>query len=280
MKILIFGGNRFVGKLITKKLALDGHDVTILNRSGTSPISCNVIKCDRNNKNDLEKNIGVNKYDCVIDMCLYNLEQAVNTVDILKSNVDKYIFVSSTAVYQEPFNFPLKETHKIGGGKIFGNYGINKSLIEKYFSDLRNFPYIIVRPTYILGEDNHLNREKYFFDKIINDESVELELDGNALLSFIFADDVANIILKLATTNSKTKKVYNLSNDEHLSINKFVELISLTVGKKLKIKYVNESFHFKNTNHIISNKSIKKVIGNYQFQTLKDGLKKIYESKY
>ena len=85
MKILIFGGNRFVGKLLTKKLFLNSYDVTVLNRSGTAPVNCNIIKCDRNDKNSLEESIGNRFFDCVIDMCLYNIDQAIKTVEILKN---------------------------------------------------------------------------------------------------------------------------------------------------------------------------------------------------
>ena len=41
MRILIIGGNRFVGKLVTKELYTQGHDITVLNRTGTSPVECN-----------------------------------------------------------------------------------------------------------------------------------------------------------------------------------------------------------------------------------------------
>ena len=58
MKILILGGNRFVGKLVAERLTKDNYpgnllyknDVTILNRSGTGPSTCRIIKCDRNDE--------------------------------------------------------------------------------------------------------------------------------------------------------------------------------------------------------------------------------------
>ena len=48
MKILIIGGNRFVGKLVAQKLLKD-NDVTIINRKGTGPDGCTILKGDRNN---------------------------------------------------------------------------------------------------------------------------------------------------------------------------------------------------------------------------------------
>jgi len=75
MKVIIIGGNRFVGKLLAYQLSLYSHiDITVINRSGTGPDNCTLIKCDRNTKEFKQqlKNIAP---DIVIDMCLYNLNQ-------------------------------------------------------------------------------------------------------------------------------------------------------------------------------------------------------------
>ena len=37
MKVLVFGGNRFVGRALIEKLLDQGYDVDMFNRSGTGP---------------------------------------------------------------------------------------------------------------------------------------------------------------------------------------------------------------------------------------------------
>jgi hypothetical protein len=98
MEILIIGGNRFMGKKVAQTLFKD-HNITVLNRKGTSPVECNIIQQDRNELKDLKE------YDVIIDMCLYNLEQTVKTVDILnkQQNLQQYIFISSIASELEFF---------------------------------------------------------------------------------------------------------------------------------------------------------------------------------
>ena len=94
MKILILGGNRFVGKLVAERLSkhnypgnlLYKHDVTILNRSGTGPSTCRIIKCDRNDEKKLQVAIGNESYDCIIDMCLYNINQYHSIEPLLKQD--------------------------------------------------------------------------------------------------------------------------------------------------------------------------------------------------
>ena len=55
MKILVIGGNRFVGKSLTNELVLRNNDVDIFNRRGIGFSSVNIIQGDRNDINDLKK---------------------------------------------------------------------------------------------------------------------------------------------------------------------------------------------------------------------------------
>ena len=95
MNILVFGGNRFTGKLLVEKLFSNGHKITVINRRGIAPVSCEIIKCDRNDTKKLESLIQGLKFDCVIDMCLFNIDQAKACVKIFNNKIQKYIFISS-----------------------------------------------------------------------------------------------------------------------------------------------------------------------------------------
>ena len=55
-KILIFGGNRFVGELISQRLKSLEFNVDVFNRSGTrADYGINIIQGDRNNQEDINK---------------------------------------------------------------------------------------------------------------------------------------------------------------------------------------------------------------------------------
>ena len=112
MNILIIGGNRFVGKLIAKKL-IPTHNITIINRKGTGPEGCTILKVDRNNTLEFVNKLSNLKFDIVIDMCLYNPEQCLIIDKLFLGKISKYIFMSSIA-------------SKMDG---FGEYGVNKKKI-------------------------------------------------------------------------------------------------------------------------------------------------------
>ena len=94
--------------------------------------------------------------DVVVDMCLYNIDQANAVVELFKNKILKYIFISSVAVYKKTKKFPIKENSELGYWDMFGSYGIDKLNVEKYFDSIEDFPYINLRPTYIIGKNNHL----------------------------------------------------------------------------------------------------------------------------
>jgi len=279
VNILILGGNRFSGKLVTEKLYNQGHNVTVLNRRGTAPVPCKIIRGDRNDENWLKSALQNESFDCIIDMCLYNLEQARKSMPIFENKTHRYVFISSIAAYQKSNVFPIAESNPMGPWPLHGNYGIEKSKIEHYLSSFKDLSYVVLRPTYVIGKDNHHNREGYYFDKILNNEPVDIEGDGQAILSFIFVEDLANVITIFATSNNTTKETYNVCNDEFITIRGFVELVSTITGKSATLSVVDEMVSFKNEHCFFSNEKVKKHL-DYKFKTLEQGLTELYEYAY
>ena len=286
MKILIIGGNRFVGKLVTTALHNSGHNVTIVNRSGTSPVDCTVLCGDRNDTEQFTSVIGDKQFDCVIDMCLYNMQQARDVVNLFGGKVDKYIYVSSIAVYDKFDKIPITEAESANGNNaLFGEYGKNKAAIEQYLQQALNFtfPVITVRPTYILGIDNHIYREKYYFDCCYQLLPIEVNGDGKAPISFVFSSDVCEIICNLATTLVPDRAVNNIAKDTPVSVVDLIKLIA-HITKQYCLIAVNsnspQAMQFQNEPTIISNYHIRNTFPKFKFKTLQQGLTEIHEHYY
>jgi len=273
------GGNRFVGKLVSQKLHAQHCEITLLNRSGTSPIECKIIQCDRNDEKALFNALLGKKFDCVIDMCLYNLEQAKKSLKIIEKITEKYIFISSVAVYAGEQPRPITECSDCGQWTLFGSYGTDKYAAEEYIKETKEVSYTILRPSYVIGSGNPHDRERLYFKNIISGKPVQLEGDGQATLSFVFAEDLANIIVDF-TQNTKVKnQTYNACGDEHITLKQFVNMISSIIEKPAKYESTGGPFSFKNQDCFFSNEKIKTDI-NYKFKELYDGLAEIYEEEY
>ena len=67
--VLIIGGNRFVGKALSKVLSDKNYSVDVFNRSGTSADSnINIIQGDRNKTKDIDKIDFTNKIDKIKEL--------------------------------------------------------------------------------------------------------------------------------------------------------------------------------------------------------------------
>ena len=247
--ILIIGGNRFVGSLVTQKLH-NQHNVTVLNRTGTSPVDCTTIKQDRNKLN-LD---AYNNFDIIIDMCLYNLEQTKNTVEILKNqnNLQQYIFISSIASKLD----------------FFGDYGKQKLESENYLKNT-NLPWVILNPTYILGENDPTNRFKDFIYQVVSQNKIE----GENMITFIDAKDMCGIICELIEKET-TKMSFELAGNEYTSITDLYNQVKNILPQNLPNLNIETTYPYIDKQCMAFNLKLKNYL-NYEFISLKDTLHRL-----
>ena len=103
MNILIFGGNRYFGKLLVKKLSKKKSlNIYLINRAKKKNIkkkNITLLKTDRNNITFLKKKIANIKFNFVIDNSAYNVKSVSNFYNNFKKNIGHYIFSSSVMTY-------------------------------------------------------------------------------------------------------------------------------------------------------------------------------------
>lgn len=210
MKIAVLGGNRFTGKLLVDKL-VDKHDVTIFNRSGTGNKKAQIFKFDRD-----EDKISLEEFDCIVDMCLYNKKQFTK----IKKHIPKetrYIFMSTGAVEYE---------------KYYGEYAKQKRLVENTLSKT-DLKYTIVRPSYIDGVGNHLQRISYLIEAIQEGYDIRIEGEGKNSVNIVWVEDVVNTLIKIINADKNVDgKTYNICSNKSIVINDLIEIVK----EKLDIK--------------------------------------------
>lgn len=225
MEILILGGNRFVGRKLAEKLS-QYYNVTIFNRSGTGPDGCNIVKGDRNvSFKGLRDN-----YDIVIDFCLFKKDQALKTVSWFKAN-QRYVFISSGSVYKDNPKLLYDENMEIGGMKSFGNYGIEKSECELIITENID-SYAILRPPYIIGTNSPRPRIEYYIKQIKEGLPVEVAGKGDKVLSFVWIDDLINVI-ESCIERHWCQRTYNVVGEDFYTSKSLIE----EVANYLKLPY-------------------------------------------
>ena len=242
-KILVMGGNQFIGKEIVKKFLEKEYQVYVLNRGTRKNIEKAIfLEADRNNFNEMEnvlKNIDV---DIIIDVSAYTEEQVDILHKVMKNRFKQYILISSASVYNNIESTPVNEDSQTGENLLWGEYSKNKYLAEKKTienSNLYNFKYTIFRPFYIYGIGNNLDRENYFFSRIKYNLPIYIPNKGNNIVQFGYIEDLASAI-ELAVENSDFYgQVFNISGDEYVAITEFAEICGKIMNKKSIIKHID-----------------------------------------
>ena len=241
-KILIMGGNQFVGKEIVKKFLEKDYTIYILNRGTRKNIEEVIFfKVDRDNFIEMEnilKNIDV---DIIIDVSAYTEEQVDILHKVMKNSFKQYILISSASVYNNIESTPANEESQTGENLIWGDYAKNKYLAEKKTienSKIYNFKYTIFRPFYIYGVGNNLDRENYFFSRIKYNLPIYIPSKNN-IIQFGYVEDLALAIESSIGNSDFYNQTFNISGDEYVTMSEFSEICGKVMNKKAIIKYIN-----------------------------------------
>jgi len=241
-KILIMGGNQFVGKEITKKFLDKDYTVYVLNRGTRKNIEGVIfLKADRDNLIEMENVLKNLEVDIIVDVSAYTEEQVSILHKVMKNKFKQYILISSASVYNSIECTPVNEESQTGENLIWGDYAKNKYLAEKITvenSNLYNFKYTIFRPFYIYGIGNNLDRENYFFSRIKYNLPIFIPSKNN-IIQFGYVEDLALAIESSIENSDFYNQIFNISGDEYVTMSEFAEICGKVMAKKVAIKYIN-----------------------------------------
>ena len=241
-KILIMGGNQFVGKEIAKKFLEKNNTVYVLNRGTRKNIEGVIfLKTDRDNYIEMKNTLKDIEVDVIVDVSAYTEEQVNILHKVMKNKFKQYILISSASIYNNIKCTPVNEENQTGENLIWGDYAKNKYLAEKITienSNLHNFKYTIFRPFYIYGIGNNLDRENYFFSRIKYNLPIFIPSKNN-IIQFGYVEDLALAIESSIDNSDFYNQIFNISGNEYVTISEFAEICGKVINKKTMIKYIN-----------------------------------------
>lgn len=280
MKVLIIGGSRFVGPLIIDKLLQDGHKVTVFNRGRIKrdyPRGVKHVVGDRNAGFNLTE-----KFNVVIDDCAYNGMQTQTALRQLRFNF--FVHFSTAAVYKKTGQFLLTEESPLGEWPMWGEYNRGKVDCEQVLAQ-SGIGYASVRPVYILGPHNYVDREHFIYSRIKSGKPLILPGDGQAKVQFVFAEEVAELFRILV--EEQVSGAFNCAGDDVITLVDLVREMGEIVGEEPMIKFNSqadganfrlEEFPFANETFYCTNQKAKDL--GISFAPLTSGLKRDYDAYY
>lgn len=294
MKIAITGGSGFIGTNLVNHLKNE-HDILILDKTKSQIQDVDFIEC---NLLESEKISDVLKgVDVVIHLAaavgvklteedpLYTLNMNINgTYNILQSskinNVKKIIFASSSEIYGEAANIPIKETEP---PIPITNYGISKITGEEYvkaFSKTSPMKYSILRffNAYGPGQSNSFVMSE-FVNKAISNKTINIHGSGKQLRAFCHVNDIVSGI-HLCLTNGDNQ-IFNIGNNkEPVTISELAETIKKITNSSSEITFLPfENTERKRTSEILKRipdiTKAQKILGYTPRISLNEGIKTI-----
>ncbi len=222
LRILILGGTGFTGPYQVRYALSRGHKVTTFNRGkthpGELPSEVEQLIGDRNGQLDALKG---RKWDVVIDNPTTLPVWVRDAAEILKGNVERYVFISTISVYADTSKGvnqtaplakydgpdPFKETLAAMKASGYKTYGPLKALSEKEAEKWFPGKTLIVRPGLIVGPRDETDRFTYWPVRI--ERGGELLAPGTPTdpVQFIDARDLAEWTIRMV--ENRETEIYN-----------------------------------------------------------------------
>ena len=256
MRILILGGTGFTGPYQVQYALSRGHKVTTFNRGkthpGELPAEVEQLIGDRNGKLEALKN---RQWDVVIDNPTTLPAWVRDAAQVLKGNVDRYVFISTISVYGEIKTAvdesaptekyegadPYKETIEAMKASGFKTYGPLKALSEKEAEKWFPGKALVIRPGLIVGPRDETDRFTYWPVRIERGGDVLAPGNQDDPVQFIDARDLAEWTIRMVE-NGETG-IYNATGPaKPLGVAEMLNGIKEAEKSNAKFVWVNEDF--------------------------------------
>ena len=201
MKTLILGGTQFVGRHIVEALLAAGHSVSIFNRGQSPdklPAQVERLRGDRDQGVDGLKSLAGRSWDVCVDVSGYTARQVRASAEKLRDRVNRYVFISAVAVYGDPVDRPVCETHPRvrpageDATQVEGEmYARLKVACENIIQEVYGHRGTMLRPQIVAGPHDPSGRFAYWVRRAGLGGEMLAPGDGSDHLQFIDVRDVA-----------------------------------------------------------------------------------------
>ena len=240
MKVLVLGGNRYIGLSLLFELARQGHEITVVNsHEAAMPPGTRRLHGDRHEPGKLAELLTPyrDEFDAVFDNTSYQPEHLAPVLDLFRGRVKHFVFTSSIAVYNFSDVQPVTEDFPVTDDPrqaIYGQYGAYKVRCERLLiAEHREngLPVTCMRVTHSLGPKSPaVSREPGTFMRLEQGRPLIIGGRTDAIVHFIHIDDVASALCAVLGKEQAIGQVYNVAGSEFCSIMSYMKLMGKAVG--------------------------------------------------
>ena len=263
--ILVTGGLGFIGSHISNELLKDNKVIIIDNLSTGNINNLNnpehenlkIIKQDIRNVNFDDLTSGIDyifhlaamasvplSVDKPVECCEINVNATVKLLDsAVKNDVKKIILSSSSSVYGQNRNMPLKESETPMPTSPYAASKVSCEMYLKSFYDSYGLNYTSLRYFNVFGPGQNKNSQyasviPNFIGSILEGSQPEIYGDGEQTRDFVYVKDVVRA--NINACESDFNGIVNVASGKRMSVNRLYEIIKDTLNSDIEAKYLPE----------------------------------------
>jgi UDP-glucose 4-epimerase len=297
MKITVTGGNGFIGHILVRHLLNEGNEVKVIDirpikfahpklefvkKSILDNITKDIMGCDA--VFHFAALLGVANSDKrPLDTMRINLEGSVNVFkSAIDAGVKRMVYSSSSEVYGEPRELPIKEESVKGPVSTYGVSKLAAEIYAKAFNQESNADIRIARFFNVYGPGQEQNWVvPIFISKALKNEQIEVFGSGTQTRCFTYVEDIADGVMKVFE-KGRAGDAYNIGNSQPTTILELAKLIKELTKSKSEI--INAGFgkdtrlKEREIEYRIPDISKMQSLGWKPRTMIREGIKKILES--
>lgn len=262
MNILILGGTGAMGTMLVSLLAKESKNnfITITSRSERKSEYSNVtyIKGDAKDTDFLKKVLS-DYYDVVIDFMKYGTAEFKERYQLLLSNTDQYVFISSARVYAQS-DVPITENtprllDTVDDPEYLktDEYALAKARCEDLLNNSGKKNYTIVRPSITYGNERLqlgvLEKEGWLY-RALHGRSIVFSNDiGPKYTAMTTGEDVSRGIVSLLGKPEAYGETFQITSEKSYTWNEilscYLKVLEKEKGLKPKVVYTEKAINLK-----------------------------------
>jgi nucleoside-diphosphate-sugar epimerase len=259
VKILLIGGNGFIGQFTAQQLLAAGHVVTVFHRGRTAvPHGADEIPGDRQTLQDHQLECRRQKFDVVVDFILSSGRQAIQLMDTFRGIAGRVVGLSSMDVYRAMGVFhgfesgglqelPLTEDSDLRTShNVYSPEALQKAReaypwigdeydkipVEQAVLGDRRLPGTVLRLPMIYGPGDPLHRFHAVLKRIDDGRKRIIFADDVAAMRMPrgYVEDVAAAVALAAASPQSSGRIYNVCESESFGELDWARKIATSVG--------------------------------------------------
>ena len=249
MDILVLGGTGAMGKPVVEILAKRGDAVFVTTRKQRTGELQNItyLVGDAHNKEFLTEILHKRRYGAIIDFMVYTSAELKDRMDLILSNTDQYVFLSSSRVYADTGVDLITEKSQrlldVCDDKVYlqtDEYALAKGREEDLLMESGKKNYTIIRP-YITYNDERLQlgafEKEVCLQRALKGKKIIFSIDmAEKYTTLTYGNDVAKAICNLLGNGNTLGEIFNVVSSKAIRwedvLRLYLDAIEEVTGKR------------------------------------------------